>query len=110
MLEQRLVNVPQPHPQPICTSTMDWERVWLRVTNLVPVLFDCFANTISMDFASDGRWHEKRGVYTRVPPGLRGINYLDNATFITRRLTRYWDLTSEALLEAGYRENDTLFG
>jgi hypothetical protein len=110
VLDQKLQGVKQPHPRPICSSTEDWLRVWLRVTNLVPVEFDCFANTISMAFGSDGRWHEKAGVQTRVPAGLRGIDYLDDASFITRRLTRYFELTTEALNHAGYQENQTLFG
>ncbi len=109
MLEQQLNNVQQPHPSPICASSMDWMRVWLRLSFLVPVEWDCFANTISMNFTG-GRWIEKHGVSTRIIPGLRGIDYLDDGSFATRFVTRYFELTTEALIHAGYQENATLFG
>lgn len=109
VLEQRLTNVKQPHS--VCTSNQEWGRVWLRLSNLVPVIFDCFANTISMAFdAAAGGWHDKPGVETRPAAGLNAIDYLDDVDFITRRATRYFELTTEAFIAAGYRVNETLWG
>ncbi len=107
-LLQKLQNVSQPHY--ICSNNMDWTRLWLRVSTLVPYEFDCLANTLSMVFGKDNRWHEKPGVSTATPPGLNAIDYLDDADLATRRLTRYYELTTEALVAAGFRVNSTLFG
>jgi len=98
-VEQRFVNAKGPHF--FCSTNQDWSRVWLKLSNLVPKVWDCFAARIARSW-NGSAWLDQPGVMTRPGQGLDAIAYLDPADFLTRRESIYFGATIQALQSAGY--------
>ena len=82
-VEQRFVNAKGPHF--FCSTNQDWSRVWLKLSNLVPKVWDCFAARIARSW-NGSAWLDQPGVMTRPGQGLDAIAYLDPADFFHIRL------------------------
>jgi pimeloyl-ACP methyl ester carboxylesterase len=110
VLEQELAGAAPPHF--FCSANALWSRAWLRLSYLVPELYDCFAWGMSRIFDPVTQlWRDQPGVTTRpgLDLGLEAINWIDPSDFATRHETVYFALTSAALLAAGW-DNNTLQG
>ncbi len=110
VLEQQFVNAVPPHF--FCSSNAVWSRSWLRLSYLVPELWDCFAWGISRVFdPASGLWREQGGVSTRpaYDLGMDAIDWIDPKDFATRHETIYFALTTATMLAAGWN-NNTLQG
>lgn len=90
-------------PHFFCTQNQDFSRVWIRLSLLLPKMFDCFAWQISRVWNdTTSLWSEKPGVTSRPGAGFDAINWLDPADALTRRETVYFAYTTAALTAAGW--------
>lgn len=78
----------------------------LRLTNLLPEKWDCFASRIARHWTGTA-WRERQGIKTRPAAGLDAINYVDPTNFFTRDESIYFAAVTEALFAMGY-DNSTL--